>query len=483
MRKALGWVVAVVVVVAGAAYAAYRYVPVVTEFVDIQMMNMKKLTEFEVKGDKLFIDGLINSKTYGQITEILDSNPQITTLVEGKMEGSIDDDTMFRIGYLVRERGLNTMLLATSDINSGAVDLFTAGVERTMEKGAHIGVHSWSDGLREGKDFPRGAPEHENNRKYTEAMLGADDFYWYTLQAAPADGIHEMSEAEIARYGLLTRPIITDNLTIKEGKVTGVISNKVGGYVIGNAADTVIVNLQGGPVTEFALGEAYGLIGEQAGADLDKVAIVNIHQAQTLEPWNFASPISFEQAKDYDRQSVQDAADVINAFKAIGKKVYVVGISFGAFVAEDLIATHGDIADGYLIMVGRLDMPAPVWKKFAEGTYVGFQYGPDGDYTVIPFTEEQAGMGGSGSIEDQNMARLAAGLGYKRFTQLLDGADLSKVVYAYGKTDEQVGRLSQEEVAFLRNHGAMVLEGDGDHGGTIDKLIKQGLKQLGVPIK
>ena len=46
------------------------------------------------------------------------------------------------------------------------------------------------------------------------------------------------------------------------------------------------------------------------------------------------------------------------------------------------------------------------------------------------------------------------------------------MVYAYGKTDEQVGRLSQEEVAFLRNHGAMVLEGDGDHGSTIDKLVR-----------
>ena len=30
------------------------------------------------------------------------------------------------------------------------------------------------------------------------------------------------------------------------------------------------------------------------------------------------------------------------------------------------------MADGYLLMVGRLDMPAAVWEGFAEGTMVGF---------------------------------------------------------------------------------------------------------------
>ena len=39
-------------------------------------------------------------------------------------------------------------------------------------------------------------------------MLGDDAFYWFTIEAAPADDIYEMSDAEIAEYGLLTAPML-----------------------------------------------------------------------------------------------------------------------------------------------------------------------------------------------------------------------------------------------------------------------------------
>ena len=77
-----------------------------------------------------------------------------------------------------------------------------------MEQGARIGVHSWSDGLREAMDYPRDAPEHEANRAYIEAMLGQDDFYWFTIEAAPADDILWMTADQISQYGLLTQPVI-----------------------------------------------------------------------------------------------------------------------------------------------------------------------------------------------------------------------------------------------------------------------------------
>lgn len=153
------------------------------------------------------MSGEINSKTLDQFVAVMDEHPDVTTLVELEVPGSLDDDTMIALGYEVRKRGLKTRLLATSAIDSGGVDLFLAGVERTMEDGAHIGVHSWSDGLREAIDYPRDAPEHQQNRTYVEDMLGSDEFYWFTIEAAPADGIHPMTNQEIERYGLLTGPI------------------------------------------------------------------------------------------------------------------------------------------------------------------------------------------------------------------------------------------------------------------------------------
>ncbi len=174
------------------------------EQIAVVAMNQITTTEFSVRGDQLLMQGEINSKTLDQFEDVIAANPDIKTLVELEVPGSLDDDTMIALAYRVRELGLNTHLTATSEIYSGGVDLFLAGVTRTMEDGAKIGVHSWSDGTNEAKDFPRGAPEHEQNRLYIERMLGDDAFYWFTIYAAPADDIYIMTDAEIREYRLLT---------------------------------------------------------------------------------------------------------------------------------------------------------------------------------------------------------------------------------------------------------------------------------------
>ena len=162
---------------------------------------------FEVQGARVLMSGEITSRTPATFVRLIAQNPQITTLVQGYMPGSLDDEAVVRMGYRVRDMGLNTHLTAQSEIYSGAVDLFLAGRQRTMQRGAVIGVHSWVDGFGEGAQYPRDAPEHRTNAAYTADMLGSDAFYWFTLQAAHSDGIHEMTEAEIARFGLLTRPV------------------------------------------------------------------------------------------------------------------------------------------------------------------------------------------------------------------------------------------------------------------------------------
>ena len=171
----------------------------------IAALNQITTTHFEVRNDRLLMSGEINSKSLDQFEDVMARTPSIKTLVELDVPGSIDDDTMIALASRVRELGLNTHLTATSAIYSGGVDLFLAGVERTMEPGAKVGVHSWSDGSKEAKDYPQDAPEHEQNRRYIEKMLGNDRFYWFTIYAAPADDIHIMSEHEIAEYGLLTK--------------------------------------------------------------------------------------------------------------------------------------------------------------------------------------------------------------------------------------------------------------------------------------
>lgn len=167
--------------------------------------NAVDRVSMEVQGARLLMNGEITSRTPANFRALLDQNPQITTVVQLDMPGSLDDEAVLSMGYLLRARGLNTQLTAQSAVYSGAVDLFLAGTQRSMQRGAVIGVHSWADGFGEGTSYAADAPEHRANLRYTTDMLGAPDFYWFTLQAAPSDGIHEMSAAENARFGLLTR--------------------------------------------------------------------------------------------------------------------------------------------------------------------------------------------------------------------------------------------------------------------------------------
>lgn len=179
----------------------------------ILALNQAELTRFHTEGNKMFLMGLLNSNTLAQMNEALVAQPEVDTLVFTAMPGSIDDETTFAVGRLIRQRGLNTHLLSNSAIASGAVDLFLAGTNRTAERGAQIGVHSWSDGERQAKDIPRESEEHRLNADYIADMLGNEAFYWFTIYAAPADEIQFMNEFEIREYGLLTAPLLAPSNT------------------------------------------------------------------------------------------------------------------------------------------------------------------------------------------------------------------------------------------------------------------------------
>lgn len=235
--------------------------------------------------------------------------------------------------------------------------------------------------------------------------------------------------------------------------------------------DIVVVNTQGGPVTTLedeTLNEFITQTGTQSAL------YVNVHQEQTKNPTLFTSAdITFEQAKQYDLQSVSKLKKVVDFFKnQKGKTVYILGISFGAFMTQELIATHGiNVADGYLIMVGRLNIDTEIWQPFSEGKYAMYIYDNNGNYTINLLGEDT-------EAEGRNMSRLAAGLGYNRYTEKLGNiGDLSKITYVYGNRDEQVGPLSTQEIQFLNGKGAnVVLSNGGGHDGAIDtglNLLKQ----------
>ena len=146
-----------------------------------------------------------------------------------------------------------------------------------------------------------------------------------------------------------------------------------------------------------------------SGLDLLKESEVNIQKKiNVVKEYNFGKATLVIAIPDpwIDVQTIADLEEIAFEFKDKKKKVYVVGISFGAFVVQDSLAEYGNIADGYLIMVGRLNIPKEVWSEFSKGNYVGFGYDEKGGSKIMPFSAEEAGMGGDKFIENKNTAKL-----------------------------------------------------------------------------
>lgn len=232
-------------------------------------------------------------------------------------------------------------------------------------------------------------------------------------------------------------------------------------------AQTVLINVQSGPSIEFATDFVDLIV---SSFNTTGILTVNVHQAQTLNPGIVEeNEITLDQAISINTESVEMLSEVISYFKAQNRTVYVLGVSFGAFMTQELIAKKGiDVADKYLIMAGRLDMNQAVWQALVEGRYGYFENGVDPIIDTEPHEK----------VIERNYARISAGLGMNRYTQVLNTIeDLSTVTYAYGATDQAVGSLTTQEVEFLASKNAHIIAGSGGHDDVILGLSAQGFHQ------
>lgn len=232
-------------------------------------------------------------------------------------------------------------------------------------------------------------------------------------------------------------------------------------------ASKVLINVQGGPGKKLSTQEVDDFFESYESLN---ILAVNVHQAQTLDSSIVkGDDITFDQAVRFNTESLETLSKVIAYFKGQGRTVYVLGISFGAFLTQEFIVKNGiDSADEFLIMTGRLDMNEVMWQALAEGRYGFFENG------VTPIIDTDP----DGDLVERNFARISAALGMNRYTQLLNRAeDLTNVTYIYGKTDQAVGSLTVEEVQFLESKNARIITGNGGHDSTYYDFIEQGLKE------
>lgn len=153
------------------------------------------------------MNGTIGNSTLNNFEEMIEDYPNLTTINIKEVPGSEDDETNLKVSKKVYDKSMSLHILDNGYIASGGTDFFLAGNSRSIGTNTMIGVHSWSDGTNEASSLPVG---HENHQPYIDyytsigfSQSEAEDFYYFTINAAPANDIHWMTDGEIEEFKIL----------------------------------------------------------------------------------------------------------------------------------------------------------------------------------------------------------------------------------------------------------------------------------------
>lgn len=169
----------------------------------------RKFGIFKVLEDNITVemDGEIGNSSLKDFTNLVNSFPGITKINIKNCMGSSDDETNLKVSLMIHQKGINIHLMDNGTIASGGVDLFLAGIKRTKGVNTKIGVHSWAGDNATATDFPVG---HANHLPYINYYVSigftqqqAENFYYFTINSAPASSVHWMTETEIALYNII----------------------------------------------------------------------------------------------------------------------------------------------------------------------------------------------------------------------------------------------------------------------------------------
>lgn len=148
--------------------------------------------------------GSTDASTPGLFDAMLRDFPALEVIEMVDAPGTDHDIANLALGRRIREAGLTTHVPRGGSVRSGAVELFLAGRERTIEPGARFAVHSWLDSHgREADDFAPDAPAHRMYIGYYIEMglseARAREFYAMT-NSVPHSGALWLGSAEMRAW-------------------------------------------------------------------------------------------------------------------------------------------------------------------------------------------------------------------------------------------------------------------------------------------
>ncbi len=180
----------------------------------IQTLNPSESATFQFHIHQTFAVayGVIDNTTPTVVQNLIDNNPDVTTIVMYACPGSANDEANLQASQLIYDHGYKMYLPHQGFIASGATDMFLAGSTRIVENTPDaVGVHSWAEdenGNVTATDYPVGHIKHQPyidyymNIGFTQAE--AEAFYYFTINSSPFTSVHWMTDAELDLYKVRT---------------------------------------------------------------------------------------------------------------------------------------------------------------------------------------------------------------------------------------------------------------------------------------
>ena len=183
-------------------------------FTGFSVYNSKKLSEqisvqepaiFEINGNTAIMVGIINENIVEEVENLINNHHEVKTIIMLNVPGSVNSNANLKAGRIIRLNNISTVVPKNGYIASGGTVFFCAGVNRTVEKGAKVGVHSWkNDIVTDASKIPKNNSFHRPYVIYFKEMGISDEFYWFMISSAPSFGMHYLNDYELKKYGIIT---------------------------------------------------------------------------------------------------------------------------------------------------------------------------------------------------------------------------------------------------------------------------------------
>ncbi|UZP66139.1 hypothetical protein N1030_10940 [Desulfovibrio mangrovi] len=159
---------------------------------------------FTVQGTTAVMRGMIDRSTASAIIELMTENDQVRTISMQRVTSSAGYRELRDAARLLRDYRLTTHVPADGYISQDALDFYIGGWKRTAAQGATIAVGSWFDGDNYGVDLPRHNSLHYGYLTWFRENGLPEDFYWFSLNAAPKGNERPLTREEMVRYRVVT---------------------------------------------------------------------------------------------------------------------------------------------------------------------------------------------------------------------------------------------------------------------------------------